>query len=441
MTDSPITLLPAFGGYTVFALALAVAWVGFIAIRRLNDGRNAAVRRRALEDGREPASLHPWIDPARCVGCGACTNACPEGKIIGLIGGKAQLLDPAPCVGHGACKAACPVDAIELVFGSARRGVDIPVVSPNFESTVPGLFIAGELGGMGLIANAIEQGRQAIDAIRRLDGLGGTHAYDVIIVGAGPAGLAATLASKQHGLRYLTLEQGKLGGTVAHYPRAKLVMTRPALLPLIGRVKFRRVRKERLIGFWYDVVRRTGVRISDGVRVERVTPRDGGFEVETTAGRFRARAVLLANGRRGSPRRLGVPGEHLPKVVYSLEDPAQYDGQHVLVVGGGDSALEAAAQLVRHRPASVTLSYRGGAFARCKPVNRVRVEEAQLQGRLSVLFHSHVRVIEQHRVIIDQPGRRLGSRNDAVIVCAGGEVPTAFLGDIGVRVETKYGTA
>jgi thioredoxin reductase (NADPH) len=397
---------------------------------------------KAVDQGSlEPASLHPVINPKTCVGCGACINACPEGKILGLIGEKAVLLDPASCIGHGACKTSCPVGAIDLVFGTARRGVDIPFVSPTFESNIPGLYIAGELGGMGLIANAIEQGRQAMDAIARRDDLGQRGMHDVVIVGGGPAGIAASLAAKQKKLRFLTLEQGSLGGTVAHYPRGKLVMTRHATLPLYGRVRLKRVRKEKLLALWQAVLAKTKLEIHQGVRVNRITALERGFELHTSSGPARASAVLLATGRRGSPRKLGVPGEDASKVVYSLDDPTQYRGQHVLVVGGGDSALEAAIELARFRPASVVLSYRGQSFDRAKPINRERLTATLAAGRLHIMMGSTVHSITADSVTIDQAGRTKTLPNDAVIICAGGILPTALLADLGVHVETKYGTA
>jgi thioredoxin reductase (NADPH) len=428
-------------GYAAYGLALVGLWLLFGLNRWYRERQATGRLQRALDSGSsEPVSLHPVIDPAKCVGCSACTNACPEGKIIGMIGGKAQLVDPGSCIGHGACKTSCPVDAIELVFGTARRGVDIPVVSAQFESTVPGLFIAGELGGMGLIANAIEQGRQAIDAVSRHANMSNPDVFDVVIVGGGPAGIAATLAAKEKQLRYLTFEQNSLGGTVAHYPRGKLVMTRTAHLPLYGKVRLRRVRKERLLELWQNVVRQTGVQIQHGVKVERISPQPFGFEVTTSNGICQTATVLLATGRRGSPRRLGVPGEELSKVVYSLSDPSQYRGQHVLVVGGGDSALEAALSVSRQPGAEVVLSYRGSGFDRAKPDNRRRIEEARQAGRVRVVFRSHVQSIAVGAIILDVGGQSQTVRNDLVIICAGGVLPTAFLKEIGVLVETKFGT-
>jgi thioredoxin reductase (NADPH) len=306
---------------------------------------------------------------------------------------------------------------------------------------VPGIFIAGELGGMGLIRNAIEQGRQAIDSIRRLNGLGRPDRYDVLIVGGGPAGFSASLAAKQHKLRFITIEQDSFGGTVAHFPRGKLVMTAPATLPLIGKVKFREVSKETLLEFWRQAATRTGLEINYGERAERITPVGSAFEVETTRTTYTTRAVLLAIGRRGTPRKLEVPGEDQPKVVYRLIDPEQYREQNVLVVGGGDSALEAAISIAKESGTTVTLSHRSEGFSRAKLKNRERLAEAQQSGRLAVLMQSVVERIGASQVELAQQGRRLTIKNDAVIVCAGGILPTPFLKSAGIEVETKYGTA
>jgi thioredoxin reductase/NAD-dependent dihydropyrimidine dehydrogenase PreA subunit len=391
----------------------------------------------------DPASLHPIIDPSRCIGCGSCVKACPEEPehhVLGIIGGRAQLVSPADCIGHGACKAACPVEAISLVFGTERRGTDIPVLSPRFETSVPGIFIAGELGGMGLIRNALEQGRQAIESIRALRPEAG-ECLDVVIVGAGPAGFAASLTALSKRMRFVTIEQESLGGCVFQYPRGKVVMTAPATVPLVGRVNLGHTSKEALLEFWTQVERKTGVKINYRERVDDIR-RDGtGFVVKTPRGEYRTRSVLLAIGRRGTPRKLGVPGEELPKVVYRLIDPEQYAGQHVLVVGGGDSALEAAASVAESGGTSVVLSYRGESFDRAKQRNRDRVDSAAQGGRLHVMLNSNVQQIGADSVAIEQTGRVVKVRNDAVIVNAGGVLPSDFLRRVGIYVETKYGTA
>jgi thioredoxin reductase len=425
-----------------YALPLVIVWVVYLRLRNRHERRSAAKRAAAAEAGLlEPASLHPLIDPVLCLGCGACTRVCPEGDILGLINGKAVLVEPSECIGHGACREACPNDAITLVFGTEKRGVDIPHVGPDFQTNVPGIFIAGELGGMGLIRNAIEQGRQAIDSVRSLDGLGRPQVNDVVIVGGGPAGFSASLAAMQHKLRFVTVEQDSFGGTVAHFPRGKLVMTAPATLPLVGKVKFREISKEKLLEFWNDAARRTGLEINYGERVDGVVQTSFGFEVRTTRNAYPTRAVLLAVGRRGTPRKLDVPGEEQPKVVYRLIDPEQYRGRNVLVVGGGDSALEAAASVADEPGTSVTLSHRSESFSRAKMKNRERVVAAQQSGRLNVLMKSDVKRIGKHDVELAQGGRRMTFKNDAVIICAGGILPTSFLTSIGIEVETKYGVA
>lgn len=387
----------------------------------------------------EPASLHPVINPSLCLGSGACVTACPEGNIIGMIRRKAELINPSNCIGHGACKAVCPHDAITLVFGTAKRGVDIPYVKPDFETNVPGLFIAGELGGMGLIRNAIEQGRQATDSIRKYKK--GKAPLDVVIIGAGPAGLSATLGAKQHKLRYKTIEQEALGGTVAHFPRGKLVMTQPATLPIIGKVKFRETSKEKLLEFWHSVVKKTGIKINFSERMDNITQSGSGFIVKTSKGEYHTRTVLLTIGRRGTPRKLGVPGEENCKVVYRLVDPEQYRGQHVLVVGGGDAALEAATSIADETGTTVTLSYRSESFSRAKPKNREKVAHAAETGKLNLLMKSSVKQITEKEVTLEQEGKLHKLKNDGIIVCAGGILPTGFLKEIGITIETKYGTA
>ena len=390
----------------------------------------------------EPPTLHPIINQNLCFGSGACVKACPE-EALGIVNGKGFLVNPSVCIGHAACAAACPMGAISLVFGTATRGVEIPYVSPEFETNVPGLFIAGELGGMGLIRKAVDQGRRAVANIeKRLKSAPskGSHDYDLVIIGAGPAGISASLAAEESKLRYVTLEQEhSIGGTTAHYPRGKIVMTAPMSLPIIGKVKAYEISKESLMELWEGVIERVKPPIRFGERMEELT-RDGDlFVAKSSGGSYRSRSVLLAIGRRGTPRTLGVPGEELPKVVYRLIEAEQYRGQAVLVVGGGDSALEAAIAVALQAGTTVTLSYRGPAFNRVKAKNRQQLEELSAAGRLDVLMQSDIRLIEADKVTITYEGQEQTRPNDVVIICAGGELPTPMLKRLGIDVHAHYG--
>lgn len=427
----------------VYAIPLILIWAYFEWRKRRKAAKAMRIMEEAQEAGlTEPASLHPVIDPALCLGCAACVKACPEKSILGIIDGKAKLIEPTHCVGHGACATSCPTKAITLVFGTETRGVDIPFVTPKFETNVAGIFIAGELGGMGLIKNAVEQGRQAIGfALTKAKALPDSNdLYDVFIVGIGPAGISASLGALERKARFRTVDQDTLGGTVAHFPRGKVVMTAPAELPIVGKVKFGEVSKEELLAFWEGVVQDTGLELHMEERVETISGSQGDFTIATTRGTYRAKTILLAIGRRGTPRMLDVPGEEMSKVVYRLIDPEQYRGQHVLVVGGGDSALEAAASIAEEEDTTVTLSYRSDAFSRARAKNRDRVSAAIGSGRLEVVLNSTVEEIGTSDVSLKTREGKRTIRNDAVIVCAGGILPTKFLTDIGIDVETKFGT-
>jgi len=425
----------------LYFLPLLMALLFYLRRHRKRERQDRARFEQTKQSGiSEPLTLHPVIDTNKCIGSGACVKACPE-KALGLVRGKAVMVQPDHCIGHGACETACPVEAIALVFGTEKRGIDIPQLKPTFETNVPGIFIAGELGGMGLIRKGVDQGQRAIQTIAKKRSKAGE--LDVVIVGSGPAGISASLAAKEAGLRFVTIEQEDgLGGTVYHFPRRKLAMTAPMQLPIVGKFDRYEISKEELLEFWNGVIRQTGLKINFMERMDSLQKTGSGFIVKTPKAEYKTANVLLAIGRRGTPRKLGVPGEERSKVVYRLIDAEQYRGQHVLVVGGGDSAVEAALAIAAEPGTTVTLSCRGDEiYTRPKEKNRQGLKQAVEKGRIKVALHCGVKEIQQDAVVLEQEGRRGQIKNDAVIVCAGGTLPTPMLKEIGVLVDTYYGTA
>ena len=395
----------------------------------------------AKEEGiHEPVSLYPVVDPNRCIKSGACIDACPEHDILGIRKGKATIINASHCIGHGACFRACPVEAISLWIGTEKRGVDLPDVGPTFETNVPGVYIAGELGGMGLIKNAVSQGREAVENIVKSIKKDTKADYDLIVVGAGPAGISATLAAKKNNLKVLTLEQGTLGGTVFTFPRSKIVMTSPMDLPLYGKVKFHETSKAELLDLWHTVLSKNNIQIKENSKVEAIIPEGKIFKVETTTGEsYTTKTVLIAIGRRGTPRKLDVKGEDTEKVAYRLLEPEEIKNKNILVVGGGDSAIESALLLADAN--KVTLSYRSDSFSRLKVRNAENIEEAIKNKKVTVLFSSKIAAIDTDTVSYTMKDSTdvLKMKNDLVYIFAGGELPTQFLKKIGIDVTTKYG--
>jgi len=424
-------------------ITVAAGMLWFVARRMVRQKRDTQTYEESVRQQLHIApTLHPVIDPNTCIGSLSCIKVCPEGDILGIVEGKAALIEASNCIGHGRCELECPVDAIRLVFGSSERGVDLPEIDQFFETSRAGVHVVGELGGMGLIKNAITQGLQVAAHFKKILGRSNEEGTtDVAIIGAGPAGMATALACKEAGLKFRLLEkEEKFGGTIANYPRQKLVMTEKVKLPYLGWFGRPEISKEDLLSTWNKALRAGEVQAHTGIAVTGIQGQDGAFKVVTNKGALRARKVVLAIGRMGTPRKLDVPGEELEKVTYRLIDPEQYNGANVLVVGGGDSALECAIMLAEQSSAKVSVSYRGPAFGRCRPANKEKMDALIARGKIRALMSSNVKAVRPKAVTLDVRGSSVELPNDFVIVQAGGIVPTEYLKQLGIEIKRYFGT-
>jgi len=428
-----------------FAIAAAICLVFLLSyMKKLKaqekQAHEAAKKGAIYSQG--PQSQHPHIDANACIGCATCTGVCPEGDVLAMLGGKAVIVNGYKCIGHSLCAEACPVGAITMVMASPGMSADLPVLSPQCEANVPNLFIAGELGGLALIKNAINQGRDCVDTIAgRISTMRASSTpgvLDLLIVGAGPAGISASLRAIEKKLTYVTIEQDEIGGTVAKYPRQKLVMTSPVEFPLHGKFKKLELSKEELIAFWKSVLGRVDFKVHTGEKIEDIRKgEDDVFTVVSSKETYQARAIILCIGKSGNPRKLGVKGEELPKVMYRLIETDHFINKQILIVGGGDSAVEAAMGLANQNGNKVTLSYRREAFARIKERNAGRIQEYMRSGKVTVLFNSMPTEFRSDSAVLEINGQSHVIPNDFVWIFAGGEPPRAFLEKIGVQLGSR----
>jgi len=429
----------------VIAAAITLFFVrGYLKSLKARDEKARAAEEKGKLFSEGPTAQHPHIDATYCIGCQTCTTVCPEGDVLAMLAGKAVIVNGHKCIGHGLCADACPVGAISMVMATPSMGADMPFLTPEYETSIPNLFIVGELGGLALIKNAVNQGRDCIDLIAQRviaqagpaqgEDRPGAGVHDVLIVGAGPAGISASLRAIERKLKYITLERDEVGGTVAKYPRQKVVMTSPVEFPMYGKFKKMQLSKEHLLAFWDMVLNRADFNVRTGEKVEDIRKNpDGVFTVSTATNQYYARAVVLALGRAGDPRKLGVKGEELPKVMYRLIEADHYVNKHILVVGGGDSAVEAAMGLAHQVGNNVTLSYRRAQFSRIKARNEKRMQECMQNGKVEVLFNSKPVEFKASSLVLDVAGQERELPNDFVWIIAGGAPPVDFLRKIGVQ--------
>ena len=423
----------------IWVIAIGLIAVVFVPyLLKFNRGRRVAEERKQEAQllGIDRATgQYPMVNRSLCIGCGSCVDACPEGDVLAVVWGAAEVVNGQRCVGHSYCEIACPVGALKVGLGDVKTRPDIPLLSAKNETSVPGVFIAGELSGLSLIRHAIAQGKLVGNEIARrvASPAQPTDVYDMLVVGAGPAGLSAALTAQENGLSCLVIDQYDLGGTILHYPRRKLVMTQPVDIPFYGKLSKDEYSKEELLEIWQAVCHDNSVRIKSGEKLRSLERDDDYFRLTMESGlATHGRYVVLALGRRGSPRRLGVAGEDLPKVMYQLTDAQAYEKQHMLVVGGGDSAIEAAIGLARQHGNTVSISYRKNKFFRIKKKNEDRIEKMIKSGNIYAYFDSQVKQITEDSITLATPPGDIDLPNNYVIIQAGGVPPYDMLKSFGI---------
>ncbi len=427
-------------------IGLAIAIIVVVTTLSARKKHHAAVA-PAMTVG--PAVLVHDINDDRCTGCDACVAVCPT-NVLDLVNNKSRVLRFQDCIQCEACMVACPTEALVMFpEGSMPPPLKVPEMDENFQTAIPGQYLIGEVAGKPLVKNAANLGRMVVEHMFTTGirpgalGRGTTELVhvDVAIVGSGPAGLSAALTCIQRGLSYVVLDKEQMiASTISRYPKGKLVMAEPydtanlSLLPVFDSSK------EQLIPIWRELLDRVQMKIQTGESVESVKlQEDQTFLTRTTVSSYRSQRVVLAIGTRGKPRTLQVAGENLPKVYSLLEDPDEWRGKSVLVVGGGDSAVEAALALA-DAGAMVTISYRGKNFARAAPKNKQAVEAYAAEGRLKAKMQSQVLAFDAESVTMAMAdGTQKKYSNDAAFVLIGADPPVQWLEKLGVRfVEREH---
>jgi len=426
---------------TTVPLAIGLTAVVLLCMGALLDDRRARVRRRAQRE--QPLLALPLlhsINDDRCIGCEACIDVCPT-EVLDLVEHKVRVSRFSDCVQCEQCANACPTQALVMYReGTTPRMLTVPELDEQFQTGVPGQYLIGEVAGKPLVKNAANLGRAVIEHIarelagRRPGGPGG-DVLDVLIVGSGPGGLSAGLSCVKHKLSCLVLEKEHvISSTVSRYPKGKHFMAEPCTSHNVSYLPVFDGTKEELVAAWTQVIEGIKLPIKLGEAVETVKRGDDGvFTIKSTVGTYRSRTVVLATGLRGKPRLLVVPGANLEKVQSLLDDPAELAGEAVLVVGGGDSAVEGAMALAEVG-ATVTLSYRGDGFSRCKQGNQKRLAEMVAARQLAVLLESNVKCFTPDSVTIT-----LADKSETVIanqrafVLIGADTPVAWLETNNVR--------
>lgn len=443
----------------------------FPSIRKLDPTELAEL---GLDKYRGPDYPHPVIFPDRCIGCQACVEACPH-DVLDMVDGHAVAVAPDLCMDDTACQAECPVNPKACIVINTAKPV-VSRTSPvrdggTYETNVSGCYIIGDVSGVPLIKNAVKEGSEVIehiaDDLRRLQSEPKAE-FDVAIIGVGPGGASAAASAQTAGLKYIAIEQERRLASIERYPVGKYIYFKPdaknweGALPDLSPGE----QREKVLAAWNNSLEKQGVSINEFESCKSVTRAQDGdyFSIKTeriddkSERVYTARHVVLSVGLRGTPNRLGLPNEDMkinvggreqPKVLYSLNDPSQYRGRNVIVVGGGNSAVEAAVDLVMKRDGSsitarppaemnhVTLLVRTYLAPTVKFGNKVQLYKCVDSGMIDLRFGQRIKELREAEVVLEDVRTKADAGtipNDLIFALIGGERPDRFLQSIGIEI-------
>jgi thioredoxin reductase len=467
----------------LFALLDAARARGFLkasgGVKFEAEKLNTQITREDLELIRQmepngPQYPHPVIFPDRCIGCHACVEACPH-DVLAIVGGIATVVARDQCMEDTSCQVECPVNPKACVVVNTTKKIrsrPAPVRDAAFMTNVPGCYIIGDVSGTPLIKNAANEGADVIKHIARelSDGTPPEPKadVDVAIVGIGPAGLSAAIAARQHKLNCVGIEQDTVLSTIEAYPKGKYIFFKPDSMPSRGSISVEGAGEQRelILESWLGAMKSSGVVINEAESCKSVKRAGDGdyFTVQTERGlekekvTYRARRVVLALGNRGTPMKLRLPGEEMKvtrhgrtedKVKYKLADPDAYKGRKIIIVGAGNSAIEAAVELVAHRHGDrlsfrhadeineVTLVIRSDLKNDLKFGNKLQVYQCIDEGKIKVYFGTAIKEISDAEVVLMNSRTnevKATVANDYIFAMIGGDRPTRFLEAIGIKI-------